>query len=71
MNFRKVATVCQCASVLVGLMSLWPETAYAHLMSTGFGPFYDGVIHLTLSPDDLLGVLGLSLLAGLAGASVD
>ena len=32
-------------------------------MSTGFGPFYDGVIHLTLSPDDLLGVLALSLLA--------
>lgn len=69
MNFRKVASVCQYGSVLVGLMSLWPETAYAHLMSTGFGPFYDGVIHLTLSPDDLLGVLGLSLLAGLAGAS--
>jgi len=49
-------------------MSLWPKTAYAHLMSTGFGPFYDGVIHLIMSPDDLLGVFALSLLAGLAGA---
>jgi urease accessory protein len=68
MNTR-TATVCQCAFVLAGLMPLWPTTAHAHLMSTGFGPFYDGVIHLALSPDDLLAVLALSLLAGLAGAS--
>ena len=69
MNGREFATVCQCSFVLTCLLSLWPKTAHAHLMSTGFGPFYDGVMHLTMSPGDLLGVLALSLLAGLAGAS--
>jgi hydrogenase/urease accessory protein HupE len=68
MNCRKFAAIGQYAFALAGLISLWPAIAHAHLMSTGFGPFYDGVIHLTLSPDDLLGVLALSLLAGLAGA---
>jgi len=42
-----------------------PKAANAEI-SLGLGPFYDGVIHLTLSPDDLLGVLGLSLPTGLA-----
>ena len=42
-----------------------PEAAKAHLVSTGLGPFYDGVTHLLVSPDDLLGVIALSLLAGL------
>jgi hydrogenase/urease accessory protein HupE len=37
-------------------------------VTTGLGPFYDGVSHLLLSPDDLLGVLGLALFAGLGGA---
>ena len=55
---------------LLAAMSLllWPATADAHLMSTGLGPFYDGMIHLILSPDDLLGVLAIALLSGLAGA---
>ncbi len=52
------------AAVLVVL----PSTARAHLVNTGFGPFYDGISHLFLSPDELLGVLGWSLLAGLGGA---
>jgi hydrogenase/urease accessory protein HupE len=41
--------------------------AHAHLMQTGFGPFYDGLTHLFLAPEDLLPVLALSLLAGLRG----
>ena len=45
-----------------------PKTAHAHLVSTGLGPLYDGISHLLLSPDDLLGVLALALLAGLGGA---
>ena len=50
----------------VGLVILLrPESAKAHLVSTGLGPFYDGVTHLLVSPDDLLGVIALSLLAGL------
>ena len=47
---------------------VWPTTAYAHLVSTGFGPFYDGIMHLALSSDDLLGVLAMALLSGLVGA---
>lgn len=38
-------------------------------MSTGMGPIYDGLMHFLTSPEDLLPVLGLSLLAGLRGAA--
>lgn len=69
MNHHKTTIVYQYSFVLVCFLFLWPATAHAHLMTTGFGPFYDGLIHLGMSPDDLLGVLSLALLAGLAGAS--
>jgi hydrogenase/urease accessory protein HupE len=39
----------------------------AHLMNTGFGPFYDGLTHLFVTPEDLLPVIALALLAGLRG----
>jgi urease accessory protein len=39
----------------------------AHLMNTGFGPFYDGLLHLFVTPEDLLPVLALTLFAGLRG----
>jgi urease accessory protein len=39
----------------------------AHLMNTGLGPFYDGLIHLFLTPEELLPVVALSLLAGMRG----
>lgn len=45
----------------------WPAAAHAHLASTGFGPFYDGLTHLALSPDDLLGLIAIALLAGSVG----
>ena len=48
---------------------LCPSAAEAHLMSTGMGPIYDGLTHFLTSPEDLLPVLGLSLLAGLRGAA--
>jgi hydrogenase/urease accessory protein HupE len=44
--------------------------AHAHLMNTGFGPFYDGLTHLFVTPEDLLPVLALALLAGLRGPVV-
>lgn len=47
---------------------LWPSLSQAHLVTTGLGPFYDGISHLMLSPDDLLSALALALLAGLSGA---
>lgn len=36
-------------------------------MNTGLGPFYDGLAHLFVSPEDLLPVIALALLAGLRG----
>ena len=42
--------------------------AQAHLMNTGFGPFYDGLTHPFVTPEDLLPVVALTLLAGLRGA---
>ena len=50
------------------LIILWPSISLAHLVNTGLGPFYDGVSHLAMSPDDLLSALALALLAGLSGA---
>jgi hydrogenase/urease accessory protein HupE len=44
-----------------------PATADAHLVNTGLGPFYDGVSHFALTPEDLLPALALSLFAGLRG----
>jgi len=41
--------------------------AGAHLVTTGLGPFYDGISHFFLSPEDLLPALALGLLAGLRG----
>jgi urease accessory protein len=43
--------------------------AEAHLNSTGMGPLYDGLMHFLMSPEDLVPVLALALLAGLRGAS--
>jgi urease accessory protein len=48
------------------LMSAIPGEA--HLNSTGMGPFYDGLMHFLLSPEDIIPVLALALLAGLRGA---
>jgi hydrogenase/urease accessory protein HupE len=44
-----------------------PAHAEAHLVNTGLGPFYDGVSHLFIAPEDLLAVLALGMLAGLGG----
>ena len=53
--------------ILAALLSVGPGVAQAHLVTSGLGPFYDGALHLLLSPGDLLGVLALALLAGLRG----
>ncbi|MFM8442845.1 MAG: HupE/UreJ family protein [Methylococcus sp.] len=41
----------------------------AHLVETGFGAFYDGIVHLTMTPSDLLMVLALALFAGQCGTA--
>jgi hydrogenase/urease accessory protein HupE len=43
--------------------------AEAHLNSTGMGPLYDGLMHFLMSPEDIIPVLALALLAGLRGAT--
>src|SRR6185503_1771384 len=47
---------------------LLPRIAHAHLVNTGLGPFYDGVSHFALTPEDLLPALALALLAGQRGS---
>ena len=44
-----------------------PGRAGAHLVNSGFGPFYDGIAHLFVTPEDVLVVVALALLAGLGG----
>ena len=60
---RKSATL-----LAVLMLSCFPDIAGAHLVTTGLGPFYDGAVHLLLSPNDLLGLLAAAMLAGLQGA---
>lgn len=49
------------------MIVIFPEAAMAHLVTSGLGPFYDGALHLALSPADLLGLVAVTLLAGLSG----
>jgi len=55
------------ASVALVLLAV-PVGAQAHLVNSGLGPFYDGALHLLLSPADLLGLIAAAVLAGLRGA---
>lgn len=41
--------------------------ANAHLVSSGLGPFYDGVVHVVATPEDVLATIALALLAGQGG----
>ena len=49
------------------LFLLLPAHAEAHLPTIGLGPVYDGIFHLFLSPEDLIPVVALALLAGQRG----
>ena len=51
----------------VASLALAPISASAHLVSTGLGPYFDGISHMAVTLQDLLPVLALSLLAGLGG----
>lgn len=48
-------------------LALCPSASHAHLIATGLGPVYDGIVHFALTPEDLLPVLALAVLAGLRG----
>jgi urease accessory protein len=53
--------------MMLAITLMVAPSAQAHLMNTGFGPFYDGLTHLFVTPEDLLPVIALALLAGLRG----
>ena len=54
--------------LLALLLSLGlPSRADAHLVVTGLGPVYDGAGHWCSSPEDIIPVLALAILAGLRG----
>jgi hydrogenase/urease accessory protein HupE len=55
-------------ALVAGAALLAPASAHAHLVNSGLGPFYDGVSHLALTPEDLLPAVALALLAGQRGA---
>ncbi len=53
--------------LLVATLLTLPAAAHAHLTGTGLGPFYDGVTHFFLSPEQIVPVFALALFAGLRG----
>ena len=55
-------------AALAAVLLAAPAAAQAHLVNSGLGFFYDGALHLLLSPGDLLGLVAAALLAGLRGA---
>jgi hydrogenase/urease accessory protein HupE len=57
------------AAPATALLALSTSPAQAHLVSTGLGPVYDGIAHLALTPEDLIPVVALALLAGLRGTA--
>ena len=63
---RRLRALRNAAPLLAGVLAATP--AQAHLMNSGFGPFYDGLAHPLISPEDLLPALAMTLLAGLGGA---
>jgi urease accessory protein len=56
------------ALAVAAALVLLPATSHAHLVNTGLGPFYDGVSHFALTPEDMLPALALALLAGQRGS---
>ena len=55
------------AGLWLAALALLPQAAHAHLVTTGLGPLYDGIMHFLVSFEDLLPVVALALLAGLNG----
>ena len=56
------------AGVFLAVALCAPTPSYAHLVNSGLGPFYDGALHLMLTPMDLVGLVTLSLFAASQGA---
>ena len=64
---KKIEQQIHGIAVVLAILLL-PSISQAHLVNSGLGPFYDGIAHFAISPDDLLCTLALALFAGLSGA---
>lgn len=53
---------------VVATLILSPTSVLAHLVTTGMGPFYDGIGHLILTPEDLIPACAIALYAGVLGS---
>jgi urease accessory protein len=62
---RRLVCFPVCLAAGAGLVA--PQIASAHLVTSGIGPFYDGVVHFFVSPEDLAVVIALALFGGLSG----
>jgi len=60
------ATAISTVGIAAAFVFTQMSEAEAHLVTTGLGPFYDGVAHLFLSPEDGVAVLALALFAGMS-----
>lgn len=60
MSRRRPITVLAAIAMAIG-----PLSAQAHLVSTRFGDFYGGMLHLSLTLEHVLPLIALGLLAGL------
>lgn len=60
---RRLGLWALCVSALL----LGSSAAEAHLVTTGLGPAYDGIMHFLTSPEELVPVIALALLAGQSG----
>lgn len=61
-------TLCRWGALTIAAVTFAPSHAFAHLVTTGMGPVYDGIAHLFQSPDDLIPVIAMAFYAGLRGA---
>ena len=68
MKHPTIRVGCGRLALSVVLLCLGCPRAEAHLVTTGFGPVYDGVAHLALSPADLALLAGLVFLVAMRGA---
>ena len=57
------------SAVVAAVVAGQTRPAYAHLVSTDLGPFYDGAAHTLVSPPDLLTIIGFAILAAHGGVT--
>jgi urease accessory protein len=70
-GMQRLGRRANCAGTLAAAFLVAQVTdAHAHLVTTGLGPFYDGLAHVLFAPEDALAVLALALLSGMSGISV-